>query len=224
MPGSTASALPCSGPPTSRRTTPSGSSPRGSSRREFAGRGRLLRRFEHDCVARDQRGDDVAVGEVRREIVGPEDGEHAVRLVPHRDPVAERRFELPLRRALGIGVDRNSTLSTTAPTSVLASHKGLPVSLEISSANSASFLADDVGEAADRLDPVGVRMRRPVGPCRACRGDFGRGIANLARPDLFAGRGLFEMSVWPPPRDASSTFVNLPVHPAGSRRSFDGSL
>ena len=77
---------------------------------EFADRRRLLGRLEDDRIAGDQRRDDVAVGQVRREIVGPEHGEHAVRLVADRDPVAERGFELPLRRALGIGLDRDLDL------------------------------------------------------------------------------------------------------------------
>ena len=37
---------------------------------EFAHRGRLLGRLEDHCIARNQRRDDVAVGKVRREIVG----------------------------------------------------------------------------------------------------------------------------------------------------------
>ena len=77
---------------------------------ELAGRRRLLRRLEHHRVAGDQRRDDVPVGQVRREIIGPEHGEHAVRLVADRDAVAERGLHLPLRRPLGIGLDRDLDL------------------------------------------------------------------------------------------------------------------
>ena len=77
---------------------------------ELAGRRGLLRRLEDHRVAGDQRRDDVAVGKVRREIVRPEHREHAVRLVADRDAVAQRRLQLPLRRPLGIGVDRDLDL------------------------------------------------------------------------------------------------------------------
>ena len=70
---------------------------------ELADCRRLLGRLEHDRIAGDQRRDDVAVRQVRREIVGAEHGEHAMRLVADGDLVAERRLELALRRPLGIG-------------------------------------------------------------------------------------------------------------------------
>jgi len=60
--------------------------------------------------------------------------------VADRDLVAERSLELPLRRALGISVDRDLDLLITAATSVRASQNGLPVSREISVANSFSRL------------------------------------------------------------------------------------
>ena len=63
-----------------------------------AGRRGLFRRLEHHRIAREQRRDDVAVGQVRREIIGAEHRQHAMRLVAHRDLVADRRFELPRRR------------------------------------------------------------------------------------------------------------------------------
>ena len=77
---------------------------------EGAGRRGLLGRLEDHRIAGDQRRDDVAVGQVRGEIIGAEHRQHAMRLVADRDLVAERRLELPLRRALGIGVDRNLDL------------------------------------------------------------------------------------------------------------------
>ena len=50
----------------------------------------LLRRLEDDGIAGNQRRDDVAVGQMRREIIGPEHRQHAVRLVADRDLAAER--------------------------------------------------------------------------------------------------------------------------------------
>ena len=66
------------------------------STRNAPARGRLLRRLEDDRIAGDQRRDDVAVGQMRREIVRAEHRQHAVRLVADRDLVAERRLQLLL--------------------------------------------------------------------------------------------------------------------------------
>ena len=78
----------------------------------------------------------------------------------------------------------------TAATSVLASHKRLAGFARDQLGEIGLVLAHDVGEAAHRLDPIGVRMRRPFRPGGARGGDFGRGIADLARPDLLAGRRI----------------------------------
>ncbi len=77
---------------------------------ERADRGRLFGWLEHHRIAGDQRGHDVPVGQMRREIIRPEHGEHAMGLVADGDAVAERRVEFPLRRPLGISVDRNVDL------------------------------------------------------------------------------------------------------------------
>ena len=69
---------------------------------EGAGRGGLLGRLEHHRIAREQRRDDVAVGKVRGEIIGPEHRQHAMRLVAHGDLIAHRGFEPPRRGALRI--------------------------------------------------------------------------------------------------------------------------
>ena len=155
---------------------------------EGAARRGLLGRLEHHRIARDQRRDDVAVGQMRGEIIGAEHGQHAMRLVAHRDLVAERGFELPLRGALGISVDRNLDLvddrSDFGPR--------FPIRL-------AGFARDEVGEillaganligeAAQRLAAVSDRMRRPFGPGGARGGDFVPGIADFARPDFRARR------------------------------------
>ena len=107
---------------------------------EGAGRRGLFRRLEHHRIAGDQRRDDVAVGQVRGEIVGPEHGEHAMRLVAHRDLVAQRGLELPLRGALRISVDRNFDLVDDRADFGPRFPKGLPVSRAIRSAKSASRL------------------------------------------------------------------------------------
>jgi hypothetical protein len=50
---------------------------------QFARRRGLFRRLEDDGVARDQRRDNVAIGQVRREIVRPQHRHDPMRLVAH---------------------------------------------------------------------------------------------------------------------------------------------
>ena len=84
-----------------------------------------------------------------------------------------------------------STLLITASTSVRASHSGLPVSRAIRSAKGSSLLADDVGEAAQRLDPEGERLA-PPSPARPARAaaTAASAIARRAASTLGAGGGF----------------------------------
>ena len=148
---------------------------------ELAGRRGLLGRLEDDRIAGDQRRDDVAVGQMRREIIGAEHRKHAVRLVAHRDLVAERGLHLPLRRPLGIGLDRNLDLVDDRADLGARFPQRLAGFPRDQLGEFGLFLAHDIGEAAHRLDPIGVRMRGPRRPGGARGGDFGRGIAD-ARP------------------------------------------
>ena len=132
----------------------------------------------------------MAVGQVRREIIGAEHREHAVRLVADRDARAERAFEPPLRRALAISgdrdvdlVDHRLDLGARLPER-LAGLAGDQVGewLELG--------ANDVGEAPQRLDPDREGLGRPGRPGGAGRGDLGVGIAGGAGPQGLAGRRL----------------------------------
>ena len=49
--------------------------------KEFAHGGRLFTRFENHDIAGNQRGNDVSVRQMSREIVGPQNRHHAMRLV-----------------------------------------------------------------------------------------------------------------------------------------------
>ena len=77
---------------------------------EGAGGGGLFRRLEDDRVARDQRRDDMAVGQMRGEVVGAEHRQHAVRLVADGGARAHRALEAALRGAFAIGGDRDIDL------------------------------------------------------------------------------------------------------------------
>ena len=147
---------------------------------ELARRRCLFRRLEYHGIAGDQRRNDVAVGKVRRKIVGSEHAEDAMRLVADRDPVAEGSFHLSLRRPLGIGLDRDVDLVDDGRDF----GPRLPqrfASLARDQLGKFGFLAaDDIGEAAQCLNAIGVGVRRPGGQGRASGGDFGARIANLA--------------------------------------------
>ena len=194
---------------------------------ECAGRRRLLGRLEHDRIAGDQRRDDVAVGQVRGEIIGPEHGEHAVRLVAHRDLVAERGFELPLRRALGIGVDRDLDLVDDRADLGPRFPKGL-AGLPARSAR------------RTRLPPCARRWRSGAPPrCgrranarpRPARRRAPRRLRprhRRSRPTRPARRSPgWSTSAFRHPAAAlrhASLLFKLPVHPAPSPRPFAGSL
>ncbi len=156
----------------------------------LADRGRLFGRLEDHGIAGDQRRDDVTVRKVRGEIVRSEHGEHAMRLVTHRDLVAERSLHPALRSTFGIRLDRDLDLVDDG--SDLGA--GFPQRLAGLARNQlgkfALTLAHDIGKAAQRLDAIGVRMRRPLGPGGARGSNFLAGIADLARPDLVAGRRI----------------------------------
>ncbi len=125
---------------------------------------------------------------MRREIIRPQHRQHAMRLVTHRHLAPHCRLELAHRRPLEIGVGRNLDL----PDHRRDFGPRFPIRL-------AGFAADQIGElllarthfigeAAHRLDPERYAVRRPFGPGSPRRGDFGLGIADLARPHLIAGR------------------------------------
>ena len=83
---------------------------------------------------------------------------------------AHRRFDAALRGALGIGGDRDVDLGDDASRPRCA----LPTAACRSRARSGRRRrrragADDVGEAAQRLDPVGERPRGPARPSRRAR-------------------------------------------------------
>ena len=155
---------------------------------EGAARRSLFRRFENDRVAGDQRRDDVTVGKMRGEVIGPEDRENAVRLMADGDTVAERRLELPLRSALCISVDGNLDLVDDGGDL----GAGFPQRLAgLAGDQLGEFglaLAHDVGEAAQRFHPVGDGECGPFRPGGAGNRHFGSSISDAAAPKLFAGR------------------------------------
>ena len=141
----------------------------------------------------------MAVGQVRREIIGAEHGEHAVRLVADGDAGAHRAFEPALGGAVRIGRDRDVDL---------VDHRlGLGARLPERLAGLAGdqvgerlqLAAHDIGEAAQGLDPEGEGARGPAGPGGAGGGDRGLDVAGLAGPERFAGRGLGRCQAWPSP-------------------------
>ena len=158
-----------------------------------------------------------------REIVRPEHANDAVWLVAHRDLVAHRRLEPALWGAFGIGVDGNLDLVDHGTDLGLGFPEGLPRLARDQRREFGFALAHDIGEAAHGLDAKGMGVRRPLGPGGARGGDFGGSIANLARPDFVAGRGIVgdEGGGHGHALHYRRRFVNLP-HPAPLLRPFSG--
>ncbi len=188
------------------------------------GRRRLFRRLEYHRVAGDQRRDDVSVGKVRGEIIRSEDGQHAVRLVLDRNLVPQVRFELPPRRALAIGVDGDFDLVDHRGDLGSRFPQGLSGLFRDQLGERFLLRADDIGETAQRLEPVGLRMGGPGRLRRTGSRDLGGGIADLARPDFLAGRRIGGNESFRHSRAVHQrrALVKLPVHPAPSPRPFGG--
>ena len=111
-------------------------------------------------------------------------------LVPNRDLVAERRFHAPLRCPLSVGVDRNLDLVDDCRDFGLRFPQRFSGFLRDQLGEFGLVLANDVGEAPNGLDAIGVRMRRPFWPGGACGRDFLGWVADRPRPDFVARRRI----------------------------------
>jgi hypothetical protein len=155
---------------------------------EGAGRGRLFGRLEHYRIARDQRGDDVAVGQMRGEIIRAQHRQHAVRLVAQRHAAAHRGIELALAGAFGEGAGRNVDLGDYRIDLGLGFPQRLAGLARDQVGERVAARADDIGVAAQGLDTEGDRLGRPGGPAFARSRDFTIGIADRVAPQQVAGR------------------------------------
>jgi hypothetical protein len=192
--------------------------------KEFARRRRLFGRLEHDRIAGDQGGDDVPVGEVCRKIVGPQHRKDPVGLVTHRGPVPKRRFHLPLRRALGIGFDRDLHLVDHGRDLGPGLPKGLSRFARDQLGEFDFLGANHVREPPHRFDSIRMGVRRPGGPRGARRRHFGAGVADLSRPDFLARCRIGRNEHGSLPLADRNRVVNLPVHLVSLPHPYGGRL
>ena len=154
---------------------------------EFAHGRRLFARLEQYDIARDQRGDDVAVGQVGREIIRAQHRHHAMRLVPEGSGALQRAVELFLPGAFGIGGDRDFDL---------ADHRfnfgtGFPQRFARFARDQFGegfgLFAHFVGEAAHEFHALARRLPRPV--AHRCARAFHRlvDIAGSPAPQFVSG-------------------------------------
>jgi hypothetical protein len=101
-------------------------------------RGRLFGGFEHHRIPGEERGHDMAIGQVRREIIRPQHRQHPVRPVAQRHAPAARLVGDALARTLGLRGDRDGDLGDHGVDLGRRLHSGLPVSRAISSAKDAA--------------------------------------------------------------------------------------
>ena len=175
---------------------------------ESAGCRRLFRRLEHHRIAGEQRGNDMAVGQMRGEIIGAKHREHAVRLVPERHARPRLTIEATLRGALRIGLDRDVDLGDHRIDFGARFPQRLAGFARDCIGEGVAAGTDDIGEAAERLCPIGERLRSPASPALPRAADFGIDVADRAAPQHRAGGGF-----------GRDDFVNAHVNPSSLARS-----
>ena len=149
---------------------------------------RFLGRFEDHRIAGDQRGDDMAVGQMCREIVRTQHRQHAMRLVPQRHARSHRGVQPPLRGAIGISGYRDVDLRHHRVDFGACLPQRLAGLARDHVGEGVLPLAHDIGETAQRLDPIGQRPRRPGRPAGARDRNFGVDVSYRTTPQLRAGR------------------------------------
>ena len=121
---------------------------------EFADCGHFLARLEDHGIARDQRGDDMAVRQMRGEVIGPEHDHQAMRLVAQRGGALQRAVELLLPGAFGVGSNRDIDLADNG----LDFRPGFPQWLagfpRDQFGEGFGMLAHGIGEAAEQFDAL----------------------------------------------------------------------
>ena len=158
------------------------------------------------------------LGKCAGKLYGPSTAEHAVRLVADRDLVAERRLEPPLRRALGISVDRDLDLVDHRRDLGPRFPKGLAGFARDQVGELAFASPHDVGEAAQGFGPVGDRVRGPSGQAPRARRRPRRRHRRPHRtrsPRRSPARSKRVFSTWP----ARSTMLRQAGQAAGDRLS-----
>ena len=157
---------------------------------EFADRRGFLAWLEDHHIARDQRGYDVAVGQVRGEVVRPQHRHHAMRLVTQSRSALQRAVELLLPGAFGIGSDRNLDLADHRFDFGPRFPQGLARFARNQFGEGFAMLAHLVGEAAHEFDPAAERFAGPLPHGLACAFDRVIDIARCSAPDFLAGCGF----------------------------------
>jgi hypothetical protein len=157
-------------------------------RHEIGDRRGQLGRLEHDGVAREQGWNDVAVRQMRGEIVRAEDRQHPVRAVAEhltdsRDLAGARS------RALGLRDDRDVDLGTDARDLGPGFPQRLAGLARDQHREILGALPDDVGESPGDGDPCIERGRAPARKSGARIGHRRDGIAGSTLPhDLVGAR------------------------------------
>ena len=138
---------------------------------KFADRRCLFTRLEHHHVTRDQRRDDVAVGQMGGEIKRAQYGHNPVRFVPHRHGALHRIVEFSLRSTFSICADRDFGLADHRFHFAARFPQRLAGFAGDQFGKGIVFLAHFIGEAAHQFHAGGERLRGPGRPCAACAAD-----------------------------------------------------
>jgi hypothetical protein len=145
------------------------------------GRG-FFRRFEQHRIAGDQRRHDMAVRQMRGEIIGAEDGKRAVRLVAHRVAQPHRAFDPAVGGAFGIGLDRDIDLVRDRFDLGPRFPQRFAGLARDQIGELFAIGLHPVGKAAQRFGAEGDGLRGPSGPGGARGCNFGVDVTDTAAP------------------------------------------
>ncbi len=157
---------------------------------EFTDGGSLFARLEDHRIARDERRDDVAVGQVRGEVVRPKNRHHSMRLVAQPRGALERTVELLGAGALAIGLDRDFHLADHRFDLGACFPQGLAGFARDQLGEGLGLLPYLIGKAADEFDAARVRFAGPFRQRLARLGYRSGNVADRAAPKFGSGRGF----------------------------------
>ena len=148
--------------------------------------GRFFGGFEDNGVPGDERGDDMAIGQMGGEVIGAKHRHNAMRLMPNARARSGGGCNVPIWRALGIGVDRNRDLVDDGIYFGARFPNGFARFLRNQGRKGLVSAAHNLCKAFDQRNPLCQWPRRPLGEGGMRGSNVCRHRADRAAPEFGA--------------------------------------